>query len=88
MPPGAGARPGLATSGDACPRCRSTDVHRPTFTWWGGLLGPRLFKHAICRGCGLGFNWKTGKSNATAIGVYFAVGIALAILIVILRASL
>jgi len=78
---------GLGTSGDQCPKCGSHDVHRPTFTWWGGLLGPKLFSHAVCRGCGLGFNWKTGKSNATAIGIYFGVGIAIAIVILVLQAA-
>ncbi|HEY8039038.1 MAG TPA: hypothetical protein VIF15_04560 [Polyangiaceae bacterium] len=76
----------LAGTG-TCPQCQSQDTYRPSFTWWGGLLGPKLFNHTICRGCGLGFNWKTGKSNATAIGIYFGVGIALAIVIVVLRAS-
>ncbi len=79
---------GLASSPVACPQCQSADVHRPTFTWWGGLLGPKLFNHTICRGCGLGFNWKTGKSNATAIGIYFGVAIAIAVVFVILRASM
>jgi hypothetical protein len=79
---------GLAAGGDVCPQCSSTDVYRPTFTWWGGLLGPKLFNHTICRACGLGFNWKTGKSNATAIGIYFGIGIAIGIVIVALRASM
>jgi hypothetical protein len=52
------------------------------------LLGPKLFNHTICRGCGLGFNWKTGKSNATAIGIYVGIGIALGIVLIALRASM
>lgn len=78
---------GLAEEG-ACPQCQSTNVHRPTFTWWGGALGPKLFNHAVCRSCKFGFNYKTGKSNSTAIGIYFGVGIALGLLIVIIRASM
>jgi hypothetical protein len=78
---------GLAEEG-ACPQCQSTNVHRPTFTWWGGALGPKLFNHAVCRSCKFGFNYKTGKSNSTAIGIYFGVGIALGLVIVVIRASM
>lgn len=78
----------LASELGACPACQSTDVHRPRFTWWGGMLGPKLFNHTVCRGCGLGYNWKTGKSNATAIGIYFGVGIVLAFVIVLIRATM
>jgi hypothetical protein len=62
-----------------CPRCKSADVRRPTFTWWGGALGPKLFNHAVCGGCGFGFNWKTGESNATKVTIYTVVGIVLGI---------
>jgi hypothetical protein len=78
----------LAAGTGHCPRCQSPDVYRPSFTWWGGLLGPKLFNHTICRACSLGFNWKTGKSNSTAIGIYFGVAMALALVLVILRASM
>jgi hypothetical protein len=50
-------------------------VHQPSFTWWGGLLGPRLFKHTICRACGFGFNRETGKSNGGKIAAYTIVAI-------------
>lgn len=71
-----------------CPQCQSQNVHKPSFTWWGGLLGPKLLNHHVCNGCGLGFNGTTGKSNATAIGIYLAVGVGLGILLVVLRASM
>ncbi len=71
-----------------CPQCQSGNVHKPSFTWWGGLLGPRLLNHHVCNGCGLGFNGTTGKSNATAIGIYLAVGVGLAIVLLVLRASM
>jgi len=57
----------------ACPRCGSGHVHQPSYTWWGGILGPKLFNHTICHSCGFGYNWKTGKSNMTAIVIYFVV---------------
>jgi len=79
QPFGAPSPNGMNGGWTSCPRCQSPNIHRPTYTWWGGILGPALFKHAICRSCSLGFNYKTGKSNATAIGIYFAVIFVIAI---------
>jgi hypothetical protein len=67
----------------ACPRCKSPNIHRPSFTWWGGALGPKLLSHAVCRACGFGFNWKTGKSNATGIAIYTAVGVLLGVAVLV-----
>ena len=49
----------------------------PSFTWWGGAIGPRLLSHAKCLDCGAGYNWKTGRSNTTAIIIYQVVGVVL-----------
>ncbi len=64
-----------------CPSCGSGDYRAESFTWWGGLLGPKMLSHVTCLGCGTGFNSKTGKSNNTAIGIYLAVGVVLAIML-------
>lgn len=69
-----------------CGRCQSTDVDRMRFTWWGGLLGPKVLNHVKCNRCGATYNGKTGKSNTTAIAIYmlvllavfFIIGLALA----------
>jgi hypothetical protein len=61
-----------------CPRCSSTNAEKVTFTWWGGLVGPSLFKHVKCRQCGAGYNGQTGKSNDTAIAIYVVVGFVVA----------
>jgi hypothetical protein len=66
-----------------CPQCRGYNVHQPAFTWWGGVLGPKLFKHTVCRQCGFGYNARTGKSNNTAIALYVGGGVVLAILVFI-----
>ena len=71
-----------------CPRCSSTSLRKPSFTWWGGLLGPKLLNHTVCGGCGFGYNAKSGKSNNTAIGIYLGFGAVLGIILVILRATL
>jgi len=74
--------------GTSCPRCQGANLHRPGFTWWGGIIGPKLLNHTVCGGCGFGFNAKTGKSNQTAIAIYLGVGVALAIFFIILRIAL
>ena len=52
----------------ACPHCQQ-DQHPPTpigFTWWGGILGPKLLSHVQCPSCGGTFNSKTGQPNTTS----------------------
>ncbi len=64
----------------ACPFCGSQDWSPVNFTWWGGLLGPKMLHHVKCAQCRRTFNSKTGKSNMTAIILYQ--GIALVIFFV------
>jgi hypothetical protein len=71
----------------ACPRCQSGNVYKPSFTWWGGILGPKLFNHAVCRGCGFGFNAKTGKSNTNNIIIYYGVIFGIFIVLAIISAA-
>jgi hypothetical protein len=71
-----------------CPRCRSEEAPRSVgFTWWGGLIGPRLLNHVECPNCGERFNGATGRSNNTAIGIYMVVigAIALALVVALTR---
>ena len=53
-----------------CPFCNARNAEKIKFTWWGGLLGPKLLKHVKCLGCGKGYNGKTGKDNTTNIVIY------------------
>jgi hypothetical protein len=80
--------PGAPWTGLGCPRCGSAYTHQPTFTWWGGILGPKLLNHTICNGCHLGFNARTGKDNTGAIAIYFGVVFSIVIFLVIVRAML
>ena len=59
-----------------CYRCGSTYARKIEFTWWGGLLGPRMFNHVKCLQCGQTFNSKTGRSNLKAIVLYQLVTLA------------
>jgi hypothetical protein len=83
-PPGAPTAPGASILADssACPRCHNTDLYMPTVTWWGGILGPRLFNHTVCRRCEFGFNGKTRKSNAPAIGICLVANVLLILAII------
>jgi transposase-like protein len=56
-----------------CPRCRRPDPQKVNFTWWGGVLGPRILKHVKCNGCGFAYNGKSGQSNTTNIIAYSVV---------------
>jgi hypothetical protein len=68
-----------------CPRCGGSEAKRITFTWWGGLLGPRLFTHVRCLDCGAKFNGRSGRFNTTAIVIYnlVAIGIVVALLLLL-----
>lgn len=61
-----------------CPRCNGTNVVRPGYTWWGGAIGPRLLSHVKCKGCGKGYNGKTGGSNTMGIVLYQVVCLVIA----------
>jgi uncharacterized protein (DUF983 family) len=60
------------TSYVPCPKCRGS-AEKLKFTWWGGILGPRLLTHVKCTGCGNKYNGKSGKDNTTGIIIYSAI---------------
>jgi len=61
-----------------CPKCGGKSISKVKFTWWGGVLGPRLLNHVKCDSCGFTFNSKTGKSNTAGIIIYSLVLFAIA----------
>lgn len=61
------------TSYAPCPQCHSTNVQRLNFTWWGGVLGPKLLSHVKCQTCGKKYNGKTGGDNTANIIIYSVV---------------
>jgi len=79
--PGSPAGPPRGSGPGFCPACGSGEHQPASFTWWGGLLGPKLLNHVTCSGCGTSFNAKTGKSNNVAIGIYLACAAVLTILV-------
>lgn len=52
-----------------CPRCGGVS-ERLKFTWWGGILGPKILSHVKCGSCGYKYNGKSGKDNTTGIIIY------------------
>jgi hypothetical protein len=61
---------------------------RVGFTWWGGMLGPKLFTHVKCAQCGQAYNGKTGRSNDTAIAIYLGVSCLIGVAIFVALAVL
>ena len=71
-----------------CPKCRSANAMRVKFTWWGGLLGPKILTHVKCPQCGYAYNGKSGKDNTTGIVIYSViVGIVVLAFVVIVFAA-
>ncbi|HEY0427252.1 MAG TPA: hypothetical protein VGC76_05560 [Pyrinomonadaceae bacterium] len=54
----------------SCPKCRGAKAEKVSFTWWGGILGPKLFSHVRCLLCGATYNGKSGKDNTINILLY------------------
>ncbi|HZS44213.1 MAG TPA: hypothetical protein VFC63_03870 [Blastocatellia bacterium] len=66
-----------------CPQCQNANANPVKFTWWGGMLGPKLLSHVKCTQCGTAYNGKSGKSNTTGILIYFGVAFVVAFIIMI-----
>ena len=68
--PPLGSPPADAVQAAPCPNCGNVYARKIEFTWWGGLIGPRMFHHVKCLQCRKTYNAKTGRSNFTAILLY------------------
>lgn len=73
---------------NSCPNCGSPFIEPVKYTWWGGMLGPKLLHHTRCNECKFRFNSKTRKSNTTSIAIYFTISFVIAVAIVILLRNL
>ena len=67
----------------ACPSCSKSEATRVEFTWWGGLLGPKLYHHVKCGNCGTTYNGVTGKSNVMSIIRYSIIANSILIAIIV-----
>lgn len=58
---------------NGCPACGASDVAPVRYTWWGGIIGPKLLHHTKCNACNYRYNSKTRQKNTTAIVIYSVV---------------
>jgi transposase-like protein len=65
-----------------CPKCASEQAEAIGFTWWGGIVGPKMFSHVKCTKCGTTYNGKTGKSNQQAIAIYVTVSTIFGLIVI------
>src|SRR4051794_17358798 len=61
-----------------CPNCQNSYANPVSFTWWGGMLGPKLLTHVKCASCGTAYNGKSGASNAANIAIYSVIMLVVA----------
>ena len=78
----------MMPQGTQCPRCQGNQVSKPTFTWWGGFLGPKIIDHVKCMRCGFAFNPSTGAPITGAIVVYSVVVGLIAVLLIVALMSM
>jgi uncharacterized protein (DUF983 family) len=73
-----------------CPQCGAESAEKMSFTWWGGIVGPKLLSHVKCTSCAKQYNGKSGKDNTVGIVIYSIVmlGIVAAFLVVIIAAAI
>jgi transposase-like protein len=75
-------RPELEGTGPECPNCHSRNTKKVNYTWWGGVLGPRLFNLHKCAHCRSEFNGTTGAPATKGILIYSAVAILIMFVII------
>jgi hypothetical protein len=66
------------TQVEQCPKCGNQNAKKVNYTWWGGLLAPRLFSLVKCNVCGTEYNGKTGQSSRRTMIIYQVVAFATA----------
>ena len=71
----------MVAPGPGCPRCHGPYASKPSFTWWGGFLGPKIIDHVKCNNCGYSYNPRTGQPITGAIVIYSVVVGLIAVLL-------
>lgn len=74
---------GQAATFAKCPSCNRSNATKIGYTYWGGVLGPKLLSHVKCNECGTKYNGKSGKSNLVPIIIYSVVTFVIALAVVI-----
>jgi hypothetical protein len=71
------------SSAVTCPRCGSPNSRPVSYTWWGGVIGPKLLHHVKCLECKCAYNGKTGQLNTKGITIYTVILIAIVLVLVV-----
>ncbi len=71
-------RPHLEGQGPICPKCQGNQTREVKYTWWGGLVGPKMMNLQKCEACRFQFNRKTNKGVLNAIIAYNVILLAIA----------
>lgn len=73
---------------DKCPNCDSENTKRITWTWWGGVLGPKLVNLTKCQECNYTYNGKTGKPATNTIVIYLVVSVIIGVAVGLMIANM
>lgn len=69
-----------------CPRCKSIDIHKVEYSWWGGLIGPYLVHQVRCKNCGKTYNGFTGTNvSSSKIFIYVIMMITISSMLLVLK---
>lgn len=73
-----------------CPKCGSVSTpDRPKWTWWGGLIGPFVFRSLVrCFNCRTTFNVNTGERSDVPIIITVASAVLFVVLVFALTAAI
>lgn len=74
----------LANQYAPCPKCRQSIAEKVSFTWWGGIIGPKLLSQVKCGACGASYNGKTGKDSTTGIIIYLLASVVIAFFLLLI----
>ena len=75
--------PSSGTGGQLqCPNCGSYNLEKVSFTWWGGIVGPRIYNMHKCKDCKTEFNGKTGEPiTGKTIAIYSIIAVVIVIVL-------
>jgi hypothetical protein len=72
--------PNYGNSRYRCPFCGFDQVDAVNFTWWGGMLGPKMLGLVKCRQCRKSYNGKSNSDATTGIIIYLVVSLVIGLI--------
>ena len=68
-----------------CPKCKSNEIYKVEYSWWGGIIGAYLVHQVRCKKCGHAYNGVTGSKISNYSANFLLIGIILSAIFLILR---